>query len=90
MVKDACEEQLEKMAPAEAKAEQLNFDTLFWELKQGVKGPFEQTSDKSNGNSDLWKQLKVKLHEHNGFYQHRGVKYWFDRGNDTIIDRRKA
>jgi hypothetical protein len=68
--------------------EQLDFNKLFWEQKQGDKGPFQQTSEKTNNNCDFWKQLKAKLQEHNGFWQNRGFKYWFDMGRDDVIDRR--
>jgi hypothetical protein len=71
------------------KEEKLDFDKLFWEQKQGEKGPFQQTSEKSTGNNDLWKALKAKVKEHNGFWQHAGFKYWFDMQQETVIDRRK-
>ena len=66
-----------------------DFNKLFWEEKKGEKGPFEQTSEKANQNSDLWKTLKAKLKENKGFWQHSGFKYWFDMQNETVIDRRK-
>jgi hypothetical protein len=70
--------------------EELDFNKLFWEQKQGEKGPFEQTSEKANGNSDLWKKLKAKVKEHNGFCQYRGYRFWFDMQNENVVDRRKA
>ena len=66
-----------------------DFSKLFWEQKQGDKGPFEQTSEKANGNSDLWKKLRVKLKEHQGFWQHQGFKFWFDLNREDVVDRRK-
>lgn len=71
------------------KQENLDFSKLPWESKQGERGPFEQTSEKSTQNSDLWKQLKVKVKEHSGFWQHDGFRYWFDMKNENVIDRRK-
>jgi hypothetical protein len=68
---------------------ELDFNRLFWEQKQGEKGLFEQTSEKTNGNSDLWKTLKAKLKENHGFWQNQGFKYWFDMQKETVIDRRK-
>lgn len=68
----------------------LNFDALPWEDKKGEKGPFQQTSEKANQNSDLWKALKAKLKEHQGFWQNQGFRYWFDMKQETIIDRRKT
>ncbi len=70
--------------------ENLDFDKLFWEKKQGEKGPFEQTSEKANGNSDLWKALKAKVKEHNGFWQYKGYRFWFDMKNENVVDRRKS
>jgi len=69
--------------------ETLDFNKLFWEQKQGEKGLFEQTSEKANGNSDLWKVLKAKLKENQGFWQHAGYRLWFDMKNELVIDRRK-
>ena len=68
---------------------QADFDALPWEQKQGEKGPFEQTSEKTAQNNDLWKTLKAKLKENHGFWQNQGFKYWFDMQNETVIDRRK-
>lgn len=69
--------------------ENLDFTKLLWQKRTGTKGEFEQTSEKANGNSDLWKKLKAKLKEHAGFWQNQGFKYWNDRQQDTVIDRRK-
>jgi hypothetical protein len=69
--------------------EKLDFSTLFWEKKTGTKGEFEQTSEKANGNSELWKNLKAKLKEHEGFWQYQGFKYWNDMNREDVVDRRK-
>ena len=93
---DALQDELEGMAPASvkqetaAKEEKLDFDKLFWEKKQGEKGPFEQTSEKANGNCDLWKALKAKLKEHQGFWQSQDFKFWFDMNHEDVVDRRKS
>jgi len=68
----------------------IDFSKLFWEHKQGEKGPFEQTSDKANQNSFLWQKLKAELKEHSGFWEHAGFRYWFDMKNENVIDRRKT
>lgn len=44
MMADAANEQLEKMAPPEVKYNEEDFDKLFWETKEGSKGPYQQTS----------------------------------------------
>lgn len=68
---------------------ELDPSQLFWEQKHGEKGPFEQTSEKTNNNSEPWKALKANLKGHNGFWQYRGFKYWFDRQQENVIDRRQ-
>ena len=68
---------------------EADFKKLFWEQKQGEKGPFEQTSEKATQNNDLWKALKAKVKGNQGFWQHEGFRYWFDMKNDSVIDRRK-
>ena len=69
--------------------ENLDFGKLPWQKKTGTKGEFEQTSEKVNNNSELWQQLRAKLKEHSGFRQYRGYKYWFDRQQGSVVDRRK-
>ena len=89
MMADAANEQLEKMAPPEVKHDPKDFDKLFWENLNGVKGPFQRTSKKSNNNSDLFQGLQQILKEHKGFCRVGDCQYWFDQGNHDIIDRRK-
>lgn len=67
----------------------VNFESLFWETKKGEKGDYQQTSEKANGNNDLWKQLKVKVKEHKGFWQNGDCKFWFHQQDENVIDRRK-
>jgi len=70
--------------------ENLDFSKLSWEEKKSEKGPFQQTSEKTNGNSVLWQQLKAKMKEHGGFWQNTGFKYWNDMRQETVVDRRKT
>jgi hypothetical protein len=72
----------------EAPAIKEDFGKLHWEDKQGEKGPFQQTSEKVNGNCDLWKTLKAKVKEHAGFWQDQGFQFWFDMKNENVVDRR--
>lgn len=91
MISDACEEYLTTFAPAAvAGPVAADFNTLPWETKPGTKGEYQQTSKRATNNSDIFKALQRKLKEHNGFWQHKGVKYWFDRQNEDVIDRRKS
>lgn len=91
IIADACQERLEKLSPIgpQESKENLDFSSLTWEKKTGTKGEFEQTSDKANNNSELWQQLQTKMKEHKGFWQYRGFKYWFDRQQESVVDRRK-
>jgi len=89
MIADAANEQLEKIAPPEAKYDEKDFDSLFWESKEGSKGPFQQTSKKATNNSDLFQLLQKILKDHNGFWQSKAHKYWFDNQNPDVIDRRQ-
>lgn len=77
-----------KDKPSSEKEPLADFGKLPWESKQGEKGPFEQTSEKANQNCVLWQQLKAKLKENKGFWQHEGFRYWFDMKNENVIDRR--
>lgn len=86
MIADAANEELEKKAPPEVKED---FDKLSWEAKQGSKGPYEQTYKELCKNSSLFQALQTILKEHNGFVHLGEYRYWLDRGNPDIIDRRK-
>ena len=68
---------------------EADFSKLPWEDKKGETGPFQQTSERATQNSDLWKALKAKLKEHNGFLRAQGFTFWFDMKNESVIDRRK-
>jgi len=89
MMADAANEQLEKMAPPEAKYDEKDFDKLFWEDLQGTKGPFQRTSKRANNNSEIFQALQSILKEHNGFCHIGAFKYWFDNNDPDVIDKRK-
>lgn len=88
MIADAANEQLEKMAPPEVKHSPEDFDKLFWEEREGTKGPFQRTSKKANNNSETFQALQAIIREHKGFCKIGQRKYWFDQGDLDIIDRR--
>lgn len=67
-----------------------DFDKLPWQIKQGTKGAYQQTSRRSTNNNDIFKALQAKLKEHNGFWQHQDFKYWFHQQDQNVIDRRKS
>lgn len=89
MIADAANEQVEKMAPVEVKYGEKDFDKLFWEDRQGSKGPFQRTSKKANSNSEIFQALQAVLKEHKGFCHIGAYKYWFDNNDPDVIDRRK-
>jgi hypothetical protein len=85
LIADAANEQLEKMAPPDP----ADFDKLAWTAKEGSKGPYEQTTKAANQDTKLFQQLQQVLSDHDGFCQISDYKYWFDRDDKNVIDRRK-
>lgn len=88
LIADAANEQLEKMTPPEV-GDSEDFDTLFWEDREGAKGPFQRTSKKANNNSKAFQALQAVLKERKGFCHIGSYSYWFDNNNHDVIDRRK-
>jgi len=66
-----------------------DFDKLFWETKEGGKGPYQQTSKSATGNSDLFRALQTQLKKNKGYWKHRGFDYWLHQGDKDVIDRRR-
>lgn len=89
MIADAANEQLEKMSPAKTEYNPQDFDKLFWENLEGMKGPFQRTSKKANNNSEVFQALQKVLKEHKGFCHIEDYRYWFDQKNEDVVDRRK-
>ena len=87
-IADALNEELEKHAPPEAKYDAKDFDRLKWETKKGSKADYQQTTKEANNNSELFQNLQQILKEHKGFCQLGNFKLWFDRNNESIVDRR--
>jgi len=90
MVADAANEQLEKQKPAEAKRDVKDFDGLFWENKNGAKGPFQRTSKRANNNHPVFEDLQKIIKDHNGFVKLGNYSYWFDNRDPNVIDRRST
>lgn len=88
MAADALNDEIEKKAPVEVKHDSKDFDKLAYTEKQGSKGPYYQTSKEANNNSQLFQDLQKIVKDHKGFCQFGNFKYWFDRSNEDIIDRR--
>ena len=89
MMADAANERLDKIAPVQVKYDPKDFEKLFWEDLQGNKGPFQRTSKKATSNHEIFQTLQGILKDHKGFCHLGDYKYWFDQGNEDIIDRRK-
>jgi len=88
-VRDACNEEIERMTPPEVKYDKKDFDDLKWGTKEGTKGEYQQTTKEINQNSEVFQTLQKILQDHKGFYQNSGWKYWFHREDKNIVDRRK-
>ena len=89
LIADAANEQLEKMVPPEVKYDEQDFEKIFWETKEGSKGPYQQTSKRATNNHETFQMLQKILKEHNGFWQSKTYRYWFDNQDPDVIDRRK-
>ena len=89
MMADAANEYLEKQAPASVRAKAEDFDKLFWEDREGAKGPYQQTSKKTTNNHEIFQALQSILKSHNGFCKIGAYNYWSHQGNVDVVDRRK-
>lgn len=87
MIVDACEEHLERIAPAETR-ELGDFNMLKWVKKEGSSNPYEQATHGDNKVKEF-EILQKKLQDHNNFCQTKNYKFWFHMGDLTVIDRRK-
>jgi len=85
MVADACEEQLEKMAPKEDRASSWNPERIKWESTQGSSGPYERSEDVNNLD---FKAMLKKLREHQGKLSRDGYFYWTFQ-NGVTVGRKK-
>ena len=87
-IADALNEELEKHGPPEAKYATKDYNRLKWETKTGTKGNYEQTTKEANQGNEVFKALQQILKSHKGFVQLGNFKFWFDRNNEDVIDRR--
>lgn len=97
MIHEACEAELEKTASAGAKEGRVegdkpkpeDIDKLFWETLKGTKGPYQQTSKRATNNHVVFQQLQAYVKAKKGFVLFGDYKYWFDRNDEDVIDRRR-
>jgi len=88
MIADAANEQLEKAKPPEAKRDPKDFNKLFWENRNGNKGPYEATGKKANNNSELYQDLHKIIKDKGGFCVLGSHKYWVFSNDPDMIGRR--
>jgi len=65
-----------------------DFEKIYWETKEGSKGPYQQTSKKATNNHEIFQTLQKIVKEHGGFWQSKAHKFWFHQGDQDVIDRR--
>jgi len=83
-IADACEEQLEKMAPDKTKTS-WNPERIKWQQAEGTKGSYERSEDVNN--TDFKAMLK-EIQEHQGKLSRDGYFYWVFR-NGVTVGRKK-
>lgn len=89
MIADACNEELEKIAPSSIKYNEEAVNKLPWETKTGSKGEYQQTSKQTTNNHPDFQALQAIVKKKNGFCILGGYKYWQHQGATDIIDRRR-
>jgi hypothetical protein len=88
MLKDACEERLEKLAPPgceRAQGGQWDPAKIKWMQTEGSNGRYEKSEDV---NSSDFKAMLKDLAEHQGKLSRDGLFYWKFDGKD-IVGRKK-
>lgn len=71
------------------KPTEKEFNSLYWEDKEGAKGAFQQTSKIGNQNHINFRKLQTYLKAHNGFAILHDFKTWLYSSNPDLIGRRK-
>jgi hypothetical protein len=84
MIKDACEEYLEKNAPSQQQT--WNPDKIAWTDKQGEKGPFQIAEDPNNLD---FKSMLKDLATHQGKLQRNRYFYWTFQNGATVGRKKK-
>jgi len=67
------------------------YNKMFWEKRNGAKGPFEMTSLKNCGNVDLFRHLVAMMKQNNRRFSEKAWThyYWLGKDNDDTIFRRE-
>lgn len=79
MIKDACEAQLERMAPVEVRG--IDMDKIRWVKASGEHGDYEKSEDINNAE---FKRLLQVLDEHKGKMQVGEFFVWKFQNGPTI------
>jgi hypothetical protein len=90
MIKDACDERLEKMAPAGVqKGAPKNYDIekIAWQDAAGDKGPFQKTQDV---NSADYKALLEDVQAHKGKMTVSGWFVWVFQDGTTLGRKKRS
>lgn len=87
-IKDACEERIEKLAPAEVKGEKgYDIEKISWSDATGDKGPFQKSSD---DNSPDFKLLLKDVHGHKGKMTVAGWFVWVFQDGVTLGRKKRS
>jgi len=67
------------------------YNKLFWEKRNGAKGPFEMISLKNCGNVDLFRHLVAIMKQNNRRFTEKAWThyYWLGKDDDDTIFRRE-
>jgi hypothetical protein len=79
MIADACQERLEKLAPAGVKG--WDAEKIKWVQAQGSSGPYEKSDDVDSLD---FKLMLKDLQEHNGKLSCNGYFYWVFTNGSTV------
>jgi hypothetical protein len=86
-IRDACEEELERLQPIETKViKEYDPEKIAWISAEGQKGPYERYpafQQKPNPTSD-YVNLLNDLKNHDGKLTHNGLFYWLWEDEATI------
>jgi hypothetical protein len=89
MISDACEEQIEKMAPKGTKQDMPpDLSMIVWKSTTGPKGPFEIAESKANANNASFARLTEYLNGHEGKATVSGFFLWKFTDSSKSIGRK--
>lgn len=82
MIKDACEERIEELAPKNVKSDLVpDLDGVIWNAATGPRGSYEKTEDVDN---PAYKRLLNAIKEHQGKMVIDNHFVWLFDDNKTI------